>query len=134
MQSTTLIYWFVALAGVVHAATPLGAAFTYQGQLKSAGTAVNGSGGDGAGIHATGGDNRIEGNNCTGADRGIDVDAAGNIVIKNTCSGNTTNWDIVANNVYGPIIDRTAPASPAVSGNSAASSLGSTDSNANFTY
>ncbi len=90
--------------------------------------------GDGAGIHATGSDNRIEGNNCTDNDRGIDVDAAGNIIVRNTCSGNTTNWDIVANNVYGPIIDRTAPASPAVSGNSAPDSTGSTHPNANFSY
>jgi len=95
----------------------------------------NGNGGVGAGILATGSDNRIEGNNCTGADRGIDVDGAGNIIIKNTCSGNTTaNWDIVANNVVGPILDRTAPASAAILGNSAPSSLGSTDPNANFTY
>jgi len=91
-------------------------------------------GGAGAGIHATGIGNRIEGNHCTGADLGIDVDAAGNIIIKNTCSGNTTNWDIAANNVCGPILDRTAPASAAILGNSAPSSLGSTDPNANFTY
>ena len=52
---------------------------------------LNGNGaGDGAGIHATSADNRIEGNNCIGADRGIDVDVAGNIIVKNTCSGNTT--------------------------------------------
>jgi parallel beta-helix repeat protein len=88
----------------------------------------------GAGIHVTGSDCRVEGNNCTGADRGVDVDSAGNIIVRNTCSGNTTNWDLVANNVFGPIIDRTAPASPAVSGNAAASSLASTDANANFTY
>lgn len=91
-------------------------------------------GGDGAGIHATGTDNRIEGNNCTGADRGIDVDADSNIIIRNTCAGNTTDWDIVANNVFGPIIDQRIPASPAVSGFSAAGSLGSTDPNANFSY
>ncbi len=97
--------------------------------------AANGSGfGDGAGIHATASDNRIEGNNCTFGDRGIDVDAAGNIIIKNTCSGNTIDWSIGANNVFGPIIDRRAPASAAVSGFAAASSLGSTDPNANFSY
>jgi len=97
---------------------------------------MNGNGpSNGAGIRATGADNRIEGNNCTTADRGIDVDGAGNIIIKNTCSGNTiANWDIVANNVVGPILDRTAPASAAILGNSAPSSLGSTDPNANFTY
>jgi parallel beta-helix repeat protein len=96
--------------------------------------ATNGSSGDGAGIHVIGPDNRIEANNCTDSDRGIDIDGVGNIIIRNTCSGNTTNWAIAANNVYGPIIDRTAPASPAVSGNAAASALGSTDANANFTY
>jgi len=94
----------------------------------------NGNGGNGAGIHATGSDNRIEGNNCTGNDRGIDVDFAGNIIIKNTCSGNTINWTIAANNVVGPILDRRAPASAAISGNSAPSSLGTTDPSANFTY
>ena len=85
-------------------------------------------------IHATGSDNRIESNNCTDATRGIDVDGAGNVIIRNTCSGNTTNWDIAANNVCGPILDRTAPASAAIQGNSAPSSLGSTDANANYSY
>src|SRR5437762_10820158 len=67
--------------------------------------AINGNGaGDGAGIHATGSRNRIEGNNCTGADRGIDVDFAGNIIIRNTCSANTTNWSIVAGNALAPIV------------------------------
>ena len=95
----------------------------------------NGNGaGDGAGIHATSTDNRIEGNNCTSADRGIDVDVAGNIIIRNTCSGNTTDWVIVANNVVGPILDRRAPASVAISGFSFVGSLGSTDPNANFSY
>ncbi len=97
--------------------------------------ALNGdAAGIGAGIHATGGDNRIESNNCIGADRGIDVDSAGNVILRNSCSGNTTNWDIVANNVCGPIIDLTALASAAVSGNSAPDSTGSTHPNANFTY
>lgn len=98
----------------------------------------NGQGGDGAGIRVTEGDNRIEGNNCIGADRGIDVDASGNVIIRNTCSNNgpnnSANWTIVANNVVGPILDRSAPASAAINGNSAPSSLGSTDPNANFTY
>lgn len=90
--------------------------------------------GDGAGIFATGSDNRIEGNNCFFADRGIDVDGIGNIIIRNSCSGNTTNWTIAAGNVFGAILDRTAPGSAAISGNSAPSSLGTTDANANFTF
>jgi parallel beta-helix repeat protein len=88
----------------------------------------------GAGIRVTGSDNRIENNLCTTADRGIDIDTAGNIVLRNTCSGNTLNWEIAANNVVGPILDRTAPASAAISGNSAPSSTGTTDPNANFSY
>jgi len=91
----------------------------------------NGSGGDGAGIHATGNDNRIEGNNCTFADRGIDLDAAGNFISRNTCSGNTTNWDVVAGNV---ILVVNAATAGAFSGNSGGTAPGSTDPNANFSY
>jgi len=90
--------------------------------------------GDGAGIHATLFDNRIEGNNCTNADRGIDVDAPGNIIIRNTCAGNTTNWTIVANNYYGPIIDRLGVVTAAVNGSAAADTLASSHPNANFSY
>jgi parallel beta-helix repeat protein len=89
---------------------------------------------DGAGILATVGDNRIEGNNCAGNDRGIDVDGSGNIIIGNTCSGNSTNYDIVANNRYGPIVNITASGTAAVSGNSAASTVTTTDPWANFAY
>lgn len=92
----------------------------------------NGNGGDGAGIHALFSDARIEGNNCTDNDRGIDVDTSGNVIIRNTCSSNTTNWDIVAGNAVGPIV--LTSASAAVLGNTGTSSLGSTDANANFTY
>lgn len=88
----------------------------------------------GAGIHTTGTDNRIEGNNCTTNDRGIDVDSSASVILRNTCSGNAINWTLAANNVFGPIIDRTAPASGSVSGNAAADSSGSTHPNANFSY
>ena len=98
-------------------------------------SSTNGQGvAGGAGIHATSVDNRIEGNNCTSSDRGIDVDLAGNIIIRNTCAGNTTDWVIVANNVVGPILDRRVPASAAINGFAAPSSLGTTDANANFSY
>jgi parallel beta-helix repeat protein len=99
--------------------------------------ANNGNGGDGAGIRAFPGsasDNLIEGNNCTGNDRGIDVDGTGNIIIKNSCSGNTTNYVIAANNRYGPIVNITASGTAAVNGNSATSTIGSTDPHANFAY
>lgn len=95
----------------------------------------NGAAGDGANILvANVQDNRIEGNNCTGADRGIDVDGTGNIVIKNTCSGNTTaNWSIAAGNAVAPIVSATTNAA-AINGNTYSGNLGSTDPNANFTY
>ncbi len=87
--------------------------------------------GDGAGIHATGVDNRIEGNNCTGADRGIDVDVAGNIIIRNTCSGNPTNWDVVAGNNCLVVL---AVDAAAILGDAGGVSIGSTNPFANFTY
>lgn len=97
--------------------------------------AANGSSGDGAGIHATSSDNRIEDNNVTSNDRGIVVDSPGNIILKNSASGNTTsNYVIIANNVFGAIVDRTAVVSAAVNGNSAVSSAGTTDPWANFAY
>jgi hypothetical protein len=97
--------------------------------------AGNGAGdGSGANIRVEGADSSIEANVCTGADRGVEVIAAGNLILRNRCAGNTSNWIIAANNTYGPIIDRTAPVSPAVNGNAAADAAGSTHANANFTY
>jgi parallel beta-helix repeat protein len=68
---------------------------------------MNGYAGDGAGIHVlTGGAGaRVEGNNVTGNDTGIDVDTCCNIIIKNTARGNTTSYDIVGSNSYGPIVN-----------------------------
>ena len=88
-----------------------------------------------AGVRVTGSDNRIEGNNIAQNDIGIRVEAAGNIILGNTCSGNTVNnYDIAADNVYGPIVDRRTPGSPAVVGHSAASTMVTTDPHANFSY
>jgi len=61
-------------------------------QGNGAGTA------DGAGVHVTGRANRIDGNTATSNDRGIDVDAGGNLVVRNDASLNATNYDIVACN------------------------------------
>lgn len=59
----------------------------------------NGTGGaGGAGIHATSRANRIDGNTAISNDRGIDVDGAGNLVVRNDASLNTTNYDIAAGN------------------------------------
>ena len=67
----------------------------------------NGYNGDGAGIHATQDNNRIEGNNVTNNDRGIDVDMAGNFIVRNTASENTINYDVTGVQTIGPIITAT---------------------------
>ncbi|MBN8643729.1 MAG: right-handed parallel beta-helix repeat-containing protein [Planctomycetes bacterium] len=77
---------------------------------------------------------RVEGNRCSDGATGIRASGTLNIIVRNTCRANTTNWSIASNNVFGPIIDRRFPGSGAVSGNAAASTLGSTDPNANFTH
>jgi len=94
----------------------------------------NGNSGDGAGIHATGSDNRIEGNNCVDADRGIDVDVGGNIIIKNTCAGNTINWSIAIGNSFGPIVAAGTNAAVVNTNGAVAGNLGSTDPNTNFSF
>ncbi len=66
----------------------------------------------GAGIHVTSVDNRIEGNLVTDSPRGIDVDASGNVIIRNSASGNTMNFDIVAGTDVGPIGTAAASTSP----------------------
>ncbi len=92
----------------------------------------NGAGtGDGAGIVITGSDNRIEGNNCLDNDRGIDANSGGNFITRNTCSGNTTNWDVAAGNVALVV---NAAGGGAFTGNAGGAAPGSTDPNANFSY
>lgn len=93
---------------------------------------INGNGSsDGAGIHATGNLNRIEGNTCTGADRGIRAIFFGNFIARNTCGGNTTNWDIAAGNVCLVVSGATGAS---IVGNAGGVAPGSTDPNANFSY
>lgn len=87
-----------------------------------------------SGILIEGDTGRIEGNTCTENDYGIEITGTRNLVVRSTCSGNfLANWNIAANNVVGPILNRTAPASAAILGDVAPSSLGSTDANANYT-
>ena len=59
---------------------------------------------DPAGIRATGSANRIEDNHVIGNNVGIDIDAAGNLIIKNSASGNTTNYEFAADNTVGPTV------------------------------
>lgn len=88
---------------------------------------------DAAGIYLTLNSNRVEDNHCTDGDRGIHVVGTRNIIVRNSCAGNTQNWVIGASNSYGPVIDRSAAVTAGFSGNSAVSTMGSTDPNANFT-
>jgi hypothetical protein len=87
----------------------------------------------GAAIQVTSSGNRIEGNHSAANNSGLDVGSFGNIIIKNTCFGNTTNWKVAAGNALAPIVQASTNA-VAVNGNTYAGSLGSTDPNANFTH
>jgi parallel beta-helix repeat protein len=89
---------------------------------------------DGAGIHVIGPDNCVEGNPVSGNDRGVDVDAAGNLIIGNTATNNTTAYTIVAKNRYGPIVDISAGGTPAVNGSAAVGTMTTADPWANFAY
>lgn len=89
----------------------------------------------GAGIYVSGDNNRIESNHCVDAGKGIEVDGVSNVIIGNTCTENSTNFDIAANNYYGPIINRTGVLTAAVNGSGPVSStMGSTDPHANFSH
>src|SRR5438552_7694021 len=57
-------------------------------------------GGDGAGVHATGRINRIDGNMRNQNDRGIDIDEGGNFVERNDASKNATTSHLVADNTH----------------------------------
>ena len=59
---------------------------------------------DGAGVHSTSSNNRIDENNVTDNDVGIAVDSLDSIVIRNSASGNTTNYVIAAGNSVGEIV------------------------------
>lgn len=86
---------------------------------------------EGSGIRVDGTDSRVEGNNCVGNRNGVYVTAAGNMIVRNTCSGNTLNWAIVAGNC-GLVVSATTGG--AISGNSGGAALGSTDPWVNFTF
>lgn len=86
-----------------------------------------------AGIHTTGGDNRIEDNTCTENDRGLEITNSGSLIIRNTCAANVlANYEIAASNRVGPIIS--APLSPAISGSTGGDGVGSTNPWANFSF
>lgn len=93
----------------------------------------NGASGTGAGIEVRFDDNRLDGNTCVDNTIGVWIKATGNIVTRNTASGNSTNWNIFANNSVAPIVITNKTGS-AINGDSGGGSLGSSDPSANFTY
>lgn len=92
---------------------------------------TNGLNGDGAGVAIFGADCPVEGNNCTGADRGVDVGFAGNFIVRNRCSGSTVNYLLVSGNVC--LVVNAATAGN-ISSSSGGTAPGSTDPNAHFSY
>jgi len=96
--------------------------------------AGNGGSGDHAGIQVVLADSRVEANNVINNYRGIRVQGTGNLILRNSASGNTVNYVIDANNRYGPIIDITSASAPAVFGDSAADSTTTNHPWANFSF
>lgn len=95
---------------------------------------LNGASSSSAGIHVIGSDSHIEGNMTNFNDFGIAVGTAGNFIIKNTASNNTTNYSFVANNYYGKVVDLVNAGTPAVSGNSGTNQVGTAEPWSNFAY
>jgi hypothetical protein len=58
--------------------------------------------GSGAGVHATGQNNRIDGNHVNSGDFGIRADVAGNLIIRNSARGNSTNYLFLDTQAFGP--------------------------------
>ena len=65
---------------------------------------------------------------------GIKVDSPNNLIIRNTVGNNTSNYNIGADNRYGPVIDITSGGTAAVNGNSASDTTTTTNPWANFAY
>lgn len=63
----------------------------------------NGLSSNGSGIHATGTRNHIDGNTLISNKCGIDVDSAGNFIVRNAASGNTPNYNVASSNLVGHI-------------------------------
>jgi hypothetical protein len=108
-----------------------GVTLNYDSVVRESTFTYNGTNSVGAGIYITGDGNRIEGNNCGYQDIGIDADASGNFIARNTCRGNSTNWSLVTGNICFVV---SASPSGAINGSSGGSVPGSTDPNANFSY
>jgi parallel beta-helix repeat protein len=79
-----------------------------------------------------GGKCRIDNNNVVNNHYGISVQHEGNLITRNSASGNDTNYFISANNKVGVIVS--APNSGAISGDTGGAGVGTTDPWANISY
>lgn len=64
----------------------------------------NGTTSVGAGVRATGNDNRIEGNHAIDNDEGYSIGGVRNLVVKNSAKNNGADYTIGGGNAYGPIV------------------------------
>lgn len=76
--------------------------------------------------------NRIEDNNATDNNRGIDIDITNNLIIPNNANGSTINFDIAVNNKVGVIV--VALNSPAISGSTGGVEVSTTNPWSNFSF
>jgi hypothetical protein len=104
---------------------------TFDSTVRDSTFMYNGTNGTFAGIHINGDGNRIEGNNSGFQDIGINAAGPRNFIARNTCRGNSVNWNITANNVCLVVV---AATSAAINGNSGGVGPGSVDPSANFSY
>ncbi|MBS0196884.1 MAG: right-handed parallel beta-helix repeat-containing protein [Planctomycetes bacterium] len=106
---------------------------TCQGRCDIIGNQVrdNGAGGA-AGIWAQGDRNRIDNNDLSNNGYGVYISGAANLVVRNHCSANSTNFYIPAGNHVGVILTPTTTA--ALINGSSGGGLGTSDPNANFVY
>jgi parallel beta-helix repeat protein len=97
---------------------------------------ANGTKAASAGIHTTSDGNRIVDNSLIfNLDTGLRVDGTASLITGNNSRFSTTNYNIAAGNVYGPIVDDTdSSAAPAVSGNSATGTINNNHPWANFAH
>lgn len=86
---------------------------------------------------SVGSGNRLDGNSCTSnVNSGLLVPSGetNNLLIRNSARSNNPNYNIAAGNRYGTIVDETSNATGAAVGNSAITTLVTSDPWANFAY
>jgi parallel beta-helix repeat protein len=106
------------------------------GQVLNNTASDNGTGtGDGAGIHILGQRCRVEGNHVTGNERGLEVRAIRNLIVRNSARSNGSNYVIVAGNRTAQIVVPALNSSDITSANNGSSDgFTAVDPWANFSF